>query len=145
MPTEELRREYEQYVMNTYAQQPISIVRGRGRKVYDLEGREYLDFVAGIAVNVLGHGHPDLIMAIQKQSQYLLHASNLYYTEPQAKLAKTLVEHSFAKKVFFCNSGAEANEAAIKLVRRYAHQKYGPDGTRSSRCCNRSMAGPWRR
>ncbi len=127
MPTEELKWDADQYLMNTYARSPISIVRGRGSRVYDLEGREYLDFVAGIAVNVLGHGHPDLVAAIQKQAQQLLHASNLYYTEPQTKLAKMLVEHSFAKKVFFCNSGAEANEAAIKLARRYAHQKYGAE------------------
>jgi acetylornithine aminotransferase len=127
MPTEELRRDAERYLMNTYARIPISIVRGRGSRVYDLEGREYLDFVAGIAVNVLGHSHPDLILAIQKQTQQLLHASNLYFTEPQVKLAQALIEHSFAGKVFFCNSGAEANEAAIKLVRRYAHQKYGSD------------------
>ncbi len=127
MPTEELREDADRYLMNTYARTPISIVRGRGSRVYDLEGREYLDFVAGIAVNVLGHGHPDLIAAIQKQAQHLLHASNLYYTEPQAKLAKMLVEQSFAKKVFFCNSGAEANEAAIKLARRYAHKKYGAE------------------
>ncbi len=127
MPTEELRQDSDRYLMNTYARSPISIVRGRGSKVYDLEGREYLDFVAGIAVNVLGHGHPDLVAAIQKQAQQLLHASNLYYTEPQAKLAKMLVEHSFAKKAFFCNSGAEANETAIKLARRYAHQKYGAE------------------
>ena len=125
MPTEELREGADRYLMHTYTRQPISIVRGRGTRVYDLEGREYLDFVAGVAVNVLGHGHPDLIAAIQKQSQHLLHASNLYYTEPQVKLAEALVEHSFAKKVFFCNSGAEANEAAIKLARRYAHGKYG--------------------
>ncbi len=127
MATEELREDADRYLMNTYARTPISIVRGRGSRVYDLEGREYLDFVAGIAVNVLGHGHPDLIAAIQKQAQHLLHASNLYYTEPQAKLAKMLVEQSFAKKVFFCNSGAEANEAAIKLARRYAHKKYGAE------------------
>ena len=127
MPTEDLRRETERVLMPTYAPSPISIVRGRGSRVYDLEGREYLDFVAGIAVNTLGHAHPDLVAAIQKQAQHLLHASNLYYTEPQVKLAKALVDHSFAKKVFFCNSGAEANEAAIKLVRRYAHQKHGPD------------------
>jgi acetylornithine/succinyldiaminopimelate/putrescine aminotransferase len=127
MPTEELKQDADRYLMNTYARSPISIVRGRGSKVYDLEGREYLDFVAGIAVNVLGHGHPDLIAAIQKQAQHLLHASNLYYTEPQTKLAKMLVEHSFARKVFFCNSGAEANEAAIKLARRYAQQKYGAE------------------
>jgi len=127
MPTEELKEDADRYLMNTYARTPISIVRGRGSRVYDLEGREYLDFVAGIAVNVLGHGHPDLVGAIQKQAQHLLHASNLYYTEPQTKLAKMLVEHSFARKVFFCNSGAEANEAAIKLARRYAHQKYGAE------------------
>ncbi len=127
MPTGELRFNAEQYLMNTYQRQPISIVRGRGTKVYDLEGREYIDFVAGIAVNVLGHGHPDLVLAIQKQAQHLLHTSNLYYTEPQVRLAQTLVDHSFAQKVFFCNSGAEANEAAIKLARKYSHDKYGAD------------------
>src|SRR5688572_17951218 len=125
MPTEELREDADRYLMNTYTRQPLSIVRGRGSRVYDLEGREYLDFVAGIAVNVLGHGHPDLIIAIQKQAQHLIHASNLYYTEPQVSLAQALVDHSFAQKVFFCNSGAEANEAAIKLARRYAREKYG--------------------
>ncbi|MBI5410418.1 MAG: acetylornithine transaminase [Nitrospirae bacterium] len=127
MPTEELRQDAERYLMNTYARSPISIVRGRGSRVYDLEGREYLDFVAGIAVNVLGHAHPDVVAAIHKQAQQLLHASNLYYTEPQVRLAQMLVDHSFAEKVFFCNSGAEANEAAIKLARRYAHEKHGPD------------------
>jgi acetylornithine aminotransferase len=125
MPTEELKRSAEQYLMDTYTRQPISIVRGRGTKVYDLEGREYIDFVGGIAVNILGHGHPDLVLAIQKQAAQLIHASNLYYTEPQVKLAQMLVDHSFADKAFFCNSGAEANEAAIKLARRYSHDKYG--------------------
>ena len=127
MPTNELRRDAERYLMNTYARVPISIARGRGCRVYDLEGREYLDFVGGIAVNILGHGHPDLITAIQRQAQQLLHTSNLYYTVPQVELARMLVERSFADKVFFCNSGAEANEAAIKLARRYAHGKYGSD------------------
>ncbi len=127
MPTGELHLNADQYLMNTYTRQPISIVRGRGTKVYDLEGREYIDFVAGIAVNVLGHGHPDLVLAIQKQAQHLIHTSNLYYTEPQVRLARTLVEHSFAQKVFFCNSGAEANEAAIKLARKYSYDKYGGD------------------
>ncbi|GIW55827.1 MAG: acetylornithine aminotransferase [Nitrospiraceae bacterium] len=126
MPTEELKQDAERYLMPTYARQPISIVRGRGSRVYDMEGREYIDFVAGIAVNVLGHAHPDLTLAIQKQAQHLLHASNLYYTEPQVRLAQALVDHSFADKVFFCNSGAEANEAAIKLARRYSFEKYGP-------------------
>jgi acetylornithine aminotransferase len=125
MPTEELKQGAEQFLMGTYTRQPISIVRGRGAKVFDLEGREYLDFVGGIAVNILGHGHPDLIAAIQRQAAQLIHTSNLYYTEPQVKLAEMLVDHSFADKVFFCNSGAEANEAAIKLARRYSHTKYG--------------------
>ena len=125
MPTDELKQGAEQYLMGTYARQPISIVRGRGTKVYDLEGREYVDFVGGIAVNLLGHGHPDLVLAIQRQAAQLIHTSNLYYTEPQVKLAQALVDHSFADRVFFCNSGAEANEAAIKLARRYSHDKYG--------------------
>jgi acetylornithine/N-succinyldiaminopimelate aminotransferase len=125
MPTEELKQGAQQYLMGTYTRQPISIVRGRGTKVYDSEGREYVDFVGGIAVNVLGHGHPDLVLAIQKQAAQLIHTSNLYYTEPQVKLAQMLVDHSFADQVFFCNSGAEANEAAIKLARRYSHDKYG--------------------
>jgi len=125
MLTDELKRDAAHYLMSTYTRQPLSIVRGRGTKVYDLEGREYLDFVGGIAVNILGHGHPDLVQAIQRQAAQLIHASNLYYTEPQVKLAHMLVDHSFADKVFFCNSGAEANEAAIKLARRYSHDKYG--------------------
>ncbi len=125
MPTEELKQDAARYLMQTYTRQPLSIVRGRGTKVYDLEGREYLDFVGGIAVNILGHGHPDLVQAIQHQAAQLIHTSNLYYTEPQVKLAQMLVDHSFADKVFFCNSGAEANEAAIKLARHYSHDKYG--------------------
>ncbi|MBH0207743.1 MAG: acetylornithine aminotransferase [Nitrospira sp. HN-bin3] len=125
MPTEELKDDAAKYLMQTYSRQPLSIVRGRGAKVYDLEGREYLDFVAGIAVNILGYGHPDLVQAIQRQAAQLIHTSNLYYTEPQVKLARLLVDHSFADRVFFCNSGAEANEAAIKLARRYGHERYG--------------------
>jgi len=127
MPTEELKSDAAKYLMETYARQPISIVRGRGAKVYDLEGREYIDFVAGIAVNILGHGHPDLVHAIQRQAAQLIHVSNLYYTEPQVRLAQLLVDHSFADRVFFCNSGAEANEAAIKLARRYGHDKHGAE------------------
>ncbi len=113
--------------MNTYARLPISVVRGKGCTVYDAEDRDYLDCVAGIAVNTLGHGHPDLVTAIERQARRLVHTSNLCYSEPQVHLAEQLVAHSFADKVFFCNSGAEANEAAIKLVRRHAFQKHGPD------------------
>lgn len=125
MPTEELKQAAARYLMQTYTRQPLAIARGRGTKVYDFEGREYLDFVGGIAVNILGHGHPDLVQAIQRQAAQLIHTSNLYYTDPQVKLAQVLVDHSFADKVFFCNSGAEANEAAVKLARRYSHDKYG--------------------
>lgn len=125
MGTDELKQNAARYLMQTYTRQPLSIVRGQGAKVYDLEGREYLDFVGGIAVNVLGHNHPDLVQAIQHQAAQLIHTSNLYYTEPQVQLAQMLVDHSFADKVFFCNSGAEANEAAIKLARRYSRAKYG--------------------
>ncbi|MEQ1793652.1 MAG: aminotransferase class III-fold pyridoxal phosphate-dependent enzyme, partial [Nitrospira sp.] len=127
MPTEEIKDFAAKYLMQTYARQPISIVRGRGAKVYDMEGREYIDFVGGIAVNILGHGHPDLVQAIQRQAAQLIHVSNLYYTEPQVRLAQMLVDHSCADRVFFCNSGAEANEAAIKLARRYGHEKHGAD------------------
>jgi len=127
MPTEEIKEFAAKYLMQTYARQPISIVRGRGAKVYDMEGREYIDFVGGIAVNILGHGHPDLVQAIQRQAAQLIHVSNLYYTEPQVRLAQMLVDHSCADRVFFCNSGAEANEAAIKLARRYGHEKHGAD------------------
>jgi predicted acetylornithine/succinylornithine family transaminase len=96
-------------------------------KVWSSEGKEYLDFVGGVAVNILGHCHPRVVVAIQKQAQRLLHVSNYYYIEPQVKLAKLLVEHSFADKVFFCNSGAEANEAAIKLARKYSKEQINPE------------------
>jgi len=125
--TEELIQGARQYLMDTYTRYPLALARGQGTKVYDAEGREYLDFLAGIAVNVLGHGHPKVTLALQQQAHLLIHTSNLFYTEPQVKLAQVLVEHSFADKVFFCNSGAEANEAAIKLARRWAHAKDGAD------------------
>jgi len=113
--------------MNTYTRQPLIIHKGRGTRVYDPNGKEYLDFVGGVAVNNLGHCHPNVTVAFQKQAQRLVHVSNLYYTEPQVKLARLLVEHSFADKVFFCNSGTEAIEAAIKLVRKFSREKFGPD------------------
>ncbi|MEE8330065.1 MAG: acetylornithine transaminase [Thermodesulfovibrionia bacterium] len=110
----------KKYLMNTYNRFPISLRKGRGVKVWDSDGKEYLDFVGGIAVNCLGHCHSKVVVALQKQAQRLLHVSNLYHIEQQTKLAKLLIEHSCADKVFFCNSGAEANEAAIKLARKYA-------------------------
>jgi acetylornithine aminotransferase/acetylornithine/N-succinyldiaminopimelate aminotransferase len=114
-------------IMNTYRRFPVVLVKGSGARVWDINGKEYLDFVAGIAVCSLGHSHPGVIAAVKEQVDKLTHVSNLYYTEPQAQLAKILVDYSFADKVFFCNSGAEANEAAIKLARKYAHENMGPD------------------
>ncbi|BAU12733.1 acetylornithine and succinylornithine aminotransferase [Leptolyngbya sp. NIES-3755] len=113
--------EFDEYVMTTYARFPLTLVRGSGSRVWDAQGREYLDFVAGIATCTLGHAHPAMIAAVTEQAQTLVHVSNLYYNEPQGELAKWLVEHSCADRAFFCNSGAEANEAAIKLARKYAH------------------------
>jgi predicted acetylornithine/succinylornithine family transaminase len=111
--------------MNTYSRFPVVFVKGRGTRLYDQEGKEYIDFVAGVAVNILGHCNHQVTVAIQKQVQRLMHVSNLYYNEPQLHLAKLLVKHSFADKVFFCNSGAEANEAAIKLARKAAKARWG--------------------
>ncbi|HEY3085810.1 MAG TPA: acetylornithine transaminase [Candidatus Dormibacteraeota bacterium] len=109
----------ERYLMQTGRRLPVTFVRGRGCLVYDEAGREYLDLVAGIAVNLLGHAHPDVVAAISKQSAALIHTSNLYFTQPQVELARRLVELSFPSRVFFCNSGAEANESAIKLARKW--------------------------
>lgn len=114
----------DSYLMNTYGERIISVVRGQGTKVWDSDGKEYLDLIAGIAVSTLGHCHPRVVDAIRKQVEILIHASNLYYTEPQAELAKKLVANSFSDKIFFCNSGAEANEAAIKLSRKFGNGKY---------------------
>lgn len=117
----------KKYLMNTYNRFPITLRKGRGMKVWSSDGKEYLDFVGGIAVNCLGHCHPKVVIALQKQAQRLLHVSNLYHIEPQIKLAKLLIKHSCADKVFFCNSGAEANEAAIKLARKYAKDHTTPE------------------
>jgi predicted acetylornithine/succinylornithine family transaminase len=117
------------YIMNTYKRFPIVLRKGRGMKVWGSDGKEYLDFVSGVAVNILGHCHPKVVVAVQKQVQRLIHVSNYYHIEPQIKLAKLLVENSFADKVFFCNSGAEANEAAIKLARKYSKEQVHPNLT----------------
>jgi acetylornithine/N-succinyldiaminopimelate aminotransferase len=106
-------------LMHTYQRQPLELVQGNGAWVTSAEGREYLDFVGGIAVNVLGHNHPALRTAIAEQAGKLIHTSNLYYTEPQVELAELLIASAFPSRVFFCNSGAEANEGAIKLARKW--------------------------
>ena len=120
MKTAELINLSKRYITNTYTRFPLVITKGAGCKVWDAEGREYLDFVSGLAVCNLGHSHPAVVKAIKEQAENLVHISNLYHSLPQIKLAELLCENSFADKVFFCNSGAEANEAAIKLARKHA-------------------------
>ncbi|RLB14012.1 MAG: acetylornithine transaminase [Deltaproteobacteria bacterium] len=115
----------EKYLFPTYKRPPVVFVKGEGCKVWDEDGKEYLDFVGGIAVCALGHSSPVVSKALEIQSKTLVHVSNLYYTRPQVELAELLVQNSFADRVFFCNSGAEANEAAIKLARRYSREKHG--------------------
>ncbi len=116
---------FDQHVMPTYARYPLTLVRGEGCRVWDDQGHEYLDFVAGIATCTLGHAHPVFVQALTEQAQALHHVSNLYFNQPQAQLAQWLTAHSCADKVFFCNSGAEANEGALKLARKYAHTVRG--------------------
>lgn len=115
----------QDHVMHTYARQPLHIVRGEGVHVYDADGKRYLDFTSGIAVCGLGHCHPALVAAATEQLQTLWHMSNLYLTGPQAELSDALTKASGMDRVFFSNSGAEANEAAIKLARRYSKARYG--------------------
>jgi acetylornithine/N-succinyldiaminopimelate aminotransferase len=116
-----------QYVLQTYARAPFVLDRGQGCWVYDTAGNAYLDCVAGIAVNALGHAHPDLVAALTEQAGKLWHVSNLYHTAPHARLAQKLCDSSFADRVFFCNSGAEANEGAFKFARKWAHDNFGPE------------------
>ncbi|HID07022.1 MAG TPA: acetylornithine transaminase, partial [Armatimonadetes bacterium] len=115
----------DEYVIHTYARLPIAFVRGQGVKLWDVHGKEYLDFLGGIAVAAAGHSHPRIVKAIQEQAAKLIHTSNLYYIPLQAQLARRLYDLSGGYKSFFCNSGAEANEAAIKLARKYAKAKLG--------------------
>lgn len=125
MRKEEIISGTSKYLMNTYGRYPIAMVRGKGAWVWDSEGKKYLDFVTGIAVNNLGHCHPSVVRAISEQSRKLVQICNLYHIEKQVEFAKMLVENSFADKVFFCNSGAEANEGAIKLARKWGEANGG--------------------
>ncbi len=122
MKTETIKKA-DTFIAATYARFPIVLTRGKGCTLWDEAGRRYTDFVAGIAVCNLGHSHPEIARALCAQAESLLHVSNLYYTVPQTELAQWLVARSFADRVFFCNSGAEANEAAIKLARKYVHDR----------------------
>ncbi len=129
MNAEEIKALDERYILHTYARAPFVVERGQGVRVYDTDGRAYLDFVSGIAVNALGYGDPDVLRAITEQAGRLTHISNLYLSAPQAQLAQMLVDKSFADKVYFCNSGAEAVEAAIKFSRKWARTHYGENKT----------------
>ncbi len=125
MSTQELIEQEKQYVLQTYKRPPFVLDHGEGVYLYDGEGKKYLDFTAGIAVNALGYGDKDVLNTMETQAHQLIHTSNLYYTAPMIRLAKKLVEHSFADKVFFCNSGTEANEGAMKFARKWSRKNYG--------------------
>ena len=126
MKTAEELQEHIRYLAHTYNRYPILLERGEGIRVWDREGIEYIDCVAGIAVCNLGHCHPKVVAALEDQAKKLFHCSNLYLIGPQIDLAQRLCEYSFGERTFFCNSGAEANEAAIKLARKFAHERHGP-------------------
>lgn len=117
MNTKEIKEIYDRYVIPNYIRNPILLVKGSGVNIWDAEDKRYLDLFSGWAVSLLGHCHPNVVAAIQSQAAKLQHAPNIYYTEPQGLLAKYISEKSFGGQCFFCNSGAEANEAAIKLAR----------------------------
>lgn len=119
------RQDFDHYMTPNYAPQQIIPVRGEGSRLWDQQGREYIDFAGGIAVNSLGHCHPVLVNALKEQGEKLWHLSNVFTNEPALALAKTLTERTFADKVFLCSSGGEANEAALKLARRWAVDHHG--------------------
>ena len=123
MNTTEIQELNNKHIINTYGARKLAFVRGEGAKLWDADGKEYLDFFAGIAVVNLGHCYPEVTEAICAQARMLVHVSNLYYIKPQVELAALLCKHSFADRWFFCNGGAEANEAAFKIARRYWYEK----------------------
>jgi acetylornithine/N-succinyldiaminopimelate aminotransferase len=125
MTNAEIAAQADQVIIRTYGRYPLAFVRGQGATVWDADGKAYTDFLSGIAVCVLGHCHPRVVEAIKKQAETLLHISNFYHTLPQTAVATFLAEHAFGGKSFFCNSGAEANEAALKMARKYSHDRYG--------------------
>lgn len=127
MNSEQWIQKSDRYIMKNYGRFPLVPVRGEGCRLWDADGREYLDFLGGIAVNNLGHCHPRVVEALRHQAGEMIHCSNLYQIPRQIELAELLCELSFADKAFFCNSGAEANEAAIKLARKYSRDTFGPE------------------
>jgi len=129
MTNQDIIAQAEQVIIKTYGRYPVAFVRGQGSTVWDADGKSYTDFLTGIAVCVLGHCHPRVVEAITKQAQTLLHVSNFYHTLPQTEVATFLSEHAFGGKSFFCNSGAEANEAALKIARKYSHDRHDESRT----------------
>ncbi|WP_410750647.1 aspartate aminotransferase family protein [Citrobacter sp. U14242] len=119
------RENFDEWMMPVYAPAPFIPVRGEGSRLWDQQGKEYIDFAGGIAVNALGHAHPALREALNDQASKFWHTGNGYTNEPVLRLAKKLIDATFAERVFFCNSGAEANEAALKLARKFAHDRFG--------------------
>ncbi|WP_196615720.1 aspartate aminotransferase family protein [Citrobacter braakii] len=119
------RENFDEWMMPVYAPAPFIPVRGEGSRLWDQQGKEYIDFAGGIAVNALGHAHPALCEALNDQASKFWHTGNGYTNEPVLRLAKKLIDATFAERIFFCNSGAEANEAALKLARKYAHDRFG--------------------
>ena len=125
MTFEEIKQGEETYIMHTYGRFPIALDHGKGATLWDTEGKKYIDLTSGIGVNSLGHDNEALTTAVSEQAHKLMHACNLYYTEPMVQVAKKLVDAAGMGKIFFANSGAEANEAALKLARKFAHDRYG--------------------
>ena len=126
MTTDETIKKTDQYVMKTYGRKPLAFEKGKGVMVYDLEGNEYLDFNSGLGVNALGHCHPAVIDIIKTQADKIIHTSNLYHISSQSMLAEKLCKHCFGEKVFFCNSGTEAVEGALKFARKWGNTRENP-------------------
>ena len=129
MTNAEIIAQADQVIIRTYGRYPVAFIRGQGTTLWDADGKSYTDFLSGLAVCVLGHCHPRVVEAIKKQAETLLHVSNFYHTLPQTEVATFLAAHAFGGKAFFCNSGAEANEAALKIARKYSHDRYGVERT----------------
>jgi len=129
MTNQEIIAQADQVIIKTYGRYPVAFVRGQGSTVWDADGKAYTDFLSGLAVTVLGHCHPRVVEAITQQAQTLIHVSNFYHTVPQTAVATFLSAHAFGGKAFFCNSGAEANEAALKIARKYSHDRYDESRT----------------